>query len=173
MRPDGATRIVESYGEVLEVVDGKPVKMVGTVQDMTERRQVEEELALRREAEREYRARSEFLSRISHELRTPMNSILGFAQLLEMDDLTEAQRENVELIAKGGHHLLQLINEVLEISRIEAGNLSVSVEPVHVESAVAEVLDLVRPLAAEHGVVLENQLAERTATITSRRTTSG
>ena len=74
--------------------------MVGTVQDVTERRQVEEELALRREAEREYRARSEFLSRISHELRTPLNSILGFAQLLEMDDLTEAQQENVELISR-------------------------------------------------------------------------
>jgi PAS domain S-box-containing protein len=158
VRPDGAPRIVESYGEVLEVVDGKPVKVVGTVQDMTERRQVEEELVRRREAEREYKARSEFLSRISHELRTPMNSILGFAQLLEMDDLTEAQHENVELISKGGHHLLQLINEVLEISRIESGNLTVSVEPVNVEDTVAEVMDLVRPLAAEHGVALENQL---------------
>ena len=158
VRADGTTRIVESYGEVLEVVDGKPVKIVGTVQDMTERRQVEEELVLRREAEREYKARSEFLSRISHELRTPMNSILGFAQLLEMDDLTEAQHENVELISKGGHHLLQLINEVLEISRIESGNLTVSVEPVNVEDTVAEVMDLVRPLAAEHGVALENQL---------------
>jgi PAS domain S-box-containing protein len=161
VRTDGATRIIESYGEVLEVVDGKAAKIVGTVQDMTERRQVEEELVLRREAEREYKARSEFLSRISHELRTPMNSILGFAQLLEMDDLTEAQHENVNLIAKGGHHLLQLINEVLEISRIESGNLTVSVEPVHVESTVAEVLDLVRPLAAEHSVALENQLSEQ------------
>jgi PAS domain S-box-containing protein len=160
VRPDGEARIVESHGEVLEVVDGRPVKMVGTVQDVTDRRQVEDELARRKEAEREYRARSEFLSRISHELRTPMNSILGFAQLLDMDDLTEAQRENVALISKGGHHLLQLINEVLEISRIESGNLTVSVEPVHVESTVAEVLDLVRPLAAEHGVTLENDLGE-------------
>ena len=160
IRADGATRIIESYGEVVAVVDGRAAKLVGTVQDMTERRQDEEELVRRREAEREYKARSEFLSRISHELRTPMNSILGFAQLLEMDDLTEAQHENVELIAKGGQHLLQLINEVLEISRIESGNLSVSVEPVHVESTVAEVLDLVRPLAAEHDVALENQLAE-------------
>jgi CheY-like chemotaxis protein/two-component sensor histidine kinase len=66
----------------------------------------------------------------------------------------------VELIAKGGHHLLELINEVLEISRIESGNLTVSVEPVHVQSTVAEVLDLVRPLAAEHEITLENQLAE-------------
>jgi PAS domain S-box-containing protein len=160
VRADGATRIIESYGEVVAVVGGRAAKLVGTVQDVTERRQVEEELVRRREAEREHKARSEFLSRISHELRTPMNSILGFAQLLEMDELTEAQHENVELISKGGHHLLQLINEVLEISRIESGNLTVSVEPVHVESTVAEVLDLVRPLAAEHGVALENRLAD-------------
>jgi signal transduction histidine kinase/ActR/RegA family two-component response regulator len=160
VRPDGVTRIIESYGEILEIVDGRPVKIVGTVQDMTDRRLVEEELTRRREAEHDYQARSEFLSRISHELRTPMNSILGFAQLLEMDDLTEAQQENVALISKGGHHLLQLINEVLEISRIESGNLTVSVEPVHVESTVAEVLDLVRPLAAEHGVTLQNDLGE-------------
>jgi PAS domain S-box-containing protein len=160
VRADGTARIIESYGEVVEVVDGKAAKLVGTVQDLTDRRQVEEELARRKEAEREHKNRNEFLSRVSHELRTPLNSILGFAQLLDMDDLTDAQRDNLALIEKGGQHLLELINEVLEISRIESGNLTVSVEPVHVQSTVAEVLDLVRPLAAEHGVTLENELAE-------------
>ena len=158
VRADGELRVIESHGEVAEAVGGAVAKMVGTVQDVTERRQVEQELARRRESEREHKARSEFLSRISHELRTPMNAILGFAQLLEMDDLTATQRENVDLISKGGHHLLQLINEVLEISRIESGNLTVSVEPVHVESAVSEVIDLVRPLAAEHSVTVMNGL---------------
>jgi PAS domain S-box-containing protein len=154
IRSDGETRVLDSYGKI--VVDDDGVRrIVGTAQDMTDSRHVEGELAIRIEAEREHKARSEFLSRISHELRTPLNAILGFAQLLEMDDLEPSQRENVQLVMKGGRHLLELINEVLEISRIDAGNLTVSLEPVRVGSVVAEALDLVEPLAREHGVSLE------------------
>jgi PAS domain S-box-containing protein len=160
VRPDGVVRIVDLHGKVGRDGDGNPLNIVGTAQDVTERRRVEGELALKQEAEKEHRARSEFLSRISHELRTPLNAILGFAQLLEMDELDEPQRENVDLIMKGGTHLLQLINEVLEISRIEAGNMTVSLEPVHVETSVAEALRLLEPLAAEHDVTLENHLPE-------------
>jgi PAS domain S-box-containing protein len=158
IRADGAVRLMASRAEVVLDDEGRPVKMRGTAQDVTERRHFERELALGEEATREHTARSEFLSRISHELRTPLNAILGFAQLLEMDALEKSQRDNVAQIRKGGQHLLELINEVLEISRIQSGNLSVSLEPVHVGSAVAEVLDLVEPLAAEHEVSLENQL---------------
>src|SRR4029079_12033681 len=131
IRADGALRVIDAHGELALDANGEPTKMLGTAQDVTERRLVERKLALQEEAEKEHRARSDFLSRISHELRTPLNSILGFAQLLEMDELDEVQRENVGLILKGGNHLLQLINEVLEISRIEAGTMSISLEPVH------------------------------------------
>jgi signal transduction histidine kinase/ActR/RegA family two-component response regulator len=109
----------------------------------------------RLELERANKAKTDFLSRVSHELRTPLNAILGFGQLLEGEDLSPKQHQSVDQILKGGRHLLELINEVLEISRIEAGNLAISLEPVHVEAAIAEVLELVRAVADKHNVSLE------------------
>jgi signal transduction histidine kinase/CheY-like chemotaxis protein len=103
----------------------------------------------KQEAERANRAKSEFLSRMSHELRTPLNAILGFGQLLQVDDLTERQRESVDQVLRGGRHLLGLINEVLDISRIESGSLALSSEAVNVSELLTETLDLIRPLAAE------------------------
>jgi signal transduction histidine kinase len=91
----------------------------------------------REEANRANRAKSEFLSRMSHELRTPLNAVLGFGQILMLDDLTADQRENVGYIQAAGKHLLDLINDVLDISRIEAGNLRLSLEHVHVNEVVA------------------------------------
>jgi signal transduction histidine kinase/CheY-like chemotaxis protein len=104
-------------------------------------------------------AKSEFLSRMSHELRTPLNAILGFAQLLEMDDLSPPQRENVEPILAGGHHLLKLINEILDISRIESDHLQLSPEAVGVDTLLRETLDLIHPLAAEYGVQARGQFS--------------
>ena len=83
----------------------------------------------RKEAERANRAKSEFLSRMSHDLRTPLNAVLGFAQLLEMDNLTADQRESVRQIFEAGRHLLGLMNEVLDISRIETGHPALSPAP--------------------------------------------
>jgi signal transduction histidine kinase/CheY-like chemotaxis protein len=103
----------------------------------------------KREAERANRAKSEFLSRMSHELRTPLNAILGFGQLLGMDGLEPRQQECVQQILRGGRHLLELINEVLDLSRIETGSLALSSEAVDVSELLAETLDLIRPLAAE------------------------
>jgi signal transduction histidine kinase/CheY-like chemotaxis protein len=114
----------------------------------------QEAVAARREADRANAAKSEFLSRMSHELRTPLNAVLGFAQLLEMDGITPEQRESVGQIMKGGSHLLQLIDEVLDIARIETGHMPLSVEPVEVGSVVAESIALVRPLAAQQEVSL-------------------
>jgi signal transduction histidine kinase/ActR/RegA family two-component response regulator len=100
------------------------------------------------------RAKSEFLSRMSHELRTPLNGILGFAQLLELDVQTHEQRDAVEHILKGGRHLLGLINEILDLARIEAGKSSISLEPVETGEVINGALDLVRPLAAARGISL-------------------
>jgi signal transduction histidine kinase/CheY-like chemotaxis protein len=107
--------------------------------------------AERRRAEEASRAKSEFLSRMSHELRTPLNAILGFAQLQELEG-GGGDREGVEQILKAGRHLLSLIDEVLDISRIESGRMAMSIEPVPVQEVVAEVLALVRPLASQRGV---------------------
>jgi signal transduction histidine kinase/CheY-like chemotaxis protein len=105
-------------------------------------------------ADRANRAKSEFLSRMSHELRTPLNAILGFGQLLEMDDLTPDQAENVGQITKGGAHLLDLINEILDISQIESGHMSLSPEAVLVSDVVDAAVALLRPLAEERSVHL-------------------
>jgi PAS domain S-box-containing protein len=110
-------------------------------------------------AEAASQAKNEFLSRMSHELRTPLNAILGFGQLLEMNDLSVDQRECVEQISRGGKHLLGLINEVLEISRIEAGRMELSPEPVRVVDAFQEVLELVQPLGAQRQIEFHMDLA--------------
>jgi CheY-like chemotaxis protein/nitrogen-specific signal transduction histidine kinase len=109
----------------------------------------------RKEAERANRAKSEFLSRMSHDLRTPLNAVLGFAQLLDMDNLTDDQRESVMQILQAGRHLLDLMNEVLDISRIESGHLSLSPEPVAVPEIVQQAVKLVRPLADARRIAIE------------------
>src|SRR5204863_1178697 len=101
-----------------------------------------------------------FLSRMSHELRTPLNGILGFAQLLEMESLPADQEESVAQILRAGRHLLGLINEVLDISRIETGRLQLSLEPVPVGETLRGALDIVRPLAAQHGIALNAGAAD-------------
>jgi signal transduction histidine kinase/DNA-binding NarL/FixJ family response regulator len=105
-------------------------------------------------AEKANRAKSEFLSRMSHELRTPLNAVLGFGQLLELDGLTPDQAENVGQITKGGAHLLDLINEILDISQIESGHMSMSPEAVLVSDVVDSAISLLRPLADERAVHL-------------------
>ena len=127
---------------------------VAVFRDITASKKIEETLRqARAEAERANHAKSEFLSRMSHELRTPMNAILGFAQLLDLDELTPPQRQSVDQILKGGRHLLTLINEVLDLARIEAGKLTLSIEPIHAGEAVQSTLDLLEPVAREHGIV--------------------
>jgi signal transduction histidine kinase len=116
------------------------------------------------EAERASHAKGQFLSRMSHELRTPLNAILGFGQLLESDP-TLRDRESVDQILKAGRHLLDLINEVLEFSRLETGRLEIPLEPVRVSRIVREVMDLVRPLARPRNVSL---LAEEALNSTHR-----
>lgn len=110
--------------------------------------------AARHAADKANLAKSEFLSRMSHELRTPLNAVIGFGQLLELDELEDRSREHVGHILKGGRHLLELINEVLELSRIEAGELQISPEAVPLAETVREAVSLVRPIAANHDVHL-------------------
>ena len=94
-----------------------------------------------KEAQQANQAKIDFLSKMSHELRTPMNSILGFGQLLQMSDLTPVQEKGVQHILDSGKHLLNLINEVLDISRIESGRISISVEPVDVYEVIKEITE--------------------------------
>lgn len=103
-------------------------------------------------AERSNRAKSEFLSRMSHELRTPLNSIIGFAQLLEITPLNEPQKKSVAHIRTSGDYLLNLINEVLDITRIEAGKLKLNLEPVRIDCAILEMLDVIQSQAENRNI---------------------
>jgi signal transduction histidine kinase/ActR/RegA family two-component response regulator len=121
-------------------------------------RQLEaESVAARRAAEAANEEKTGFLSRMSHELRTPLNAVLGFAQLLEMDAQPD-QRDSLGQIRRAGKHLLELINEVLDISRIESGNLALSPEPVMVSDLISEALDMMAPVAAERQITLHGDL---------------
>jgi len=135
---------------------GKDECLLTMMVDITERKQAETEIRkARAEADKANLAKSEFLSRMSHELRTPMNSILGFAQLMQMGELSQAQKKGVNHILTSGTHLLNLINEVLDISRIEAGRLTLSLEPVQVSSVIMEMIDVVQPNAAKRNLKIE------------------
>jgi PAS domain S-box-containing protein len=151
---------------VWQTADGPA--FIGVIRDLSIRREAEEAIWTAREeaerardqAEEANQAKSEFLSRMSHELRTPLNAILGFGQLMEMEDLDPDSKESVGQIIRAGRHLLDLINEVLDISRIEAGSLSLSLEPVSVLDLATEAAEMIRPMAAERRVILQTDPGE-------------
>ena len=137
--------------------DGSCQSVCMLAREITEQKRTEQELRkTKEEAERANAAKSEFLSRMSHELRTPLNAIIGFAQLADLDARTADEHENVEQILRASTHLLRLINEVLDMSRIEADSIPVFLKPVAFQLAVKEALDLVAPLAAENNVKLKD-----------------
>lgn len=116
--------------------------------------------AARDEALTASQAKNAFLSSTSHELRTPLNSILGFTQLLEMSDLGDEDQDSVQRILKAGRHLLALINEIIDIARIESGELSLSLEPVAVRPVIEEASQLMAPLAAERSLRIRGRCGQ-------------
>jgi PAS domain S-box-containing protein len=136
------------------------------LENLVEERTAEMKKA-RDEAEQANMAKSNFLSSMSHELRTPMNSILGFSQLLELDSkqpLTQEQLESVKYIKDSGEHLLVLINDVLDLAKIESGNLDVKIEEVDVATLVDEMVTLVKSEAEKSSVSLENNIDKNAIT---------
>jgi len=134
-----------------------PLRMIGTHTDITEQRQAEQHLiAAKQEAERANQAKSEFLSRMSHELRTPLNAILGFSQLLRVDDklMDEEEREGLKHISESGEHLLYLINEILDIARIDAQRMRFSIEDLPLDAVFSSAMMLVKNLALKKGVTI-------------------
>ena len=137
--------------------DGAITGVTGVCLDVSAAKLARENLqAAKAEAERANNAKSEFLSRMSHELRTPLNAVLGFAQLLELSSFDPENAESVQQILKAGRHLLALIDEVLDISRIETGRLDITLEPLGVHEMADTALKLLDPLARPRGITMEN-----------------
>ncbi|MEP7017929.1 MAG: PAS domain S-box protein [Actinomycetota bacterium] len=155
LTPDGGFRWVRAVARPVPNPHGPPERTVVTVEDITRRMEAAEALKAAEAAARTANeAKNHFLSRMSHELRTPLNAVLGFGQLLEMQLADTEHAESVDHILHGGRHLLNLINDVLDIARIEAGETSISREPVLVTTVVGEALALMAPLAESAGVTL-------------------
>jgi len=155
---DGNMLPVETRGRLIRDEAGHEPRAVLVSRDVTEATAAESLMKEAKEsAERANAAKSEFMSRMSHELRTPLNSVLGFAQILEMELKSPEELEMVGYIHNSGKYLLELINEVLDISRIESGRISVMIEPIVLQEIEKECIELVKPLANELGVTIFSQ----------------
>jgi len=174
IRPDGKMRWIHNRWRRITDTDGNEIKRIGTYQDITEQklreqeleryrnhledevRQRTEELVLARNAAEEAnKAKSVFLANMSHELRTPLNAILGFSQMMQHDEgLSENQQETLEIISHSGEHLLKLINDVLEIAKIEAGKLQLEIATVDLHDMVRGVVDMMQLRAEQKGLQL-------------------
>jgi signal transduction histidine kinase/CheY-like chemotaxis protein len=137
---------------------GNVIGILGTFEDMTERKKAELEVLQAKEvAEAANAAKSHFLSRMSHELRTPLNAILGFAQLLECDrshPLDPEQKQSINEIVDAGNHLLVLINDILDLSKIETGALAIKIQPVQLNKFISDALSLVNSSAQKQNIML-------------------
>ncbi|MFM7350155.1 MAG: ATP-binding protein [Erythrobacter sp.] len=163
--PDGAPVFLEADCTVVtNPLTGTREGVVVAARDVTER--VELELLLtraRRNAENAARAKSEFLANMSHEIRTPMNGVLGFAELMLQGELAEDQRRFAELIVQSGRSMMMLLNDVLDLSKIESGQFAIDRAPVDLDACLAECAALHRPSAERKGLTLDIVWDEGTA----------
>ena len=178
---DESRRFVQIQGEAIRGDAGKVVRLAGTNRDITERKMAEiklrqahdqlehrirertEELfQAKEEAESANQAKSKFLSSVSHELRTPMNAILGFSQLLDKDEnipLVGKQRTFVEEILRSGHHMMDLINDILDLSQIESGKLPLDLDDHELEPLIAQCFTMVETSAERAGILLDQEVS--------------
>jgi PAS domain S-box-containing protein len=148
VRPNGDVRWIRSTTTRVMDADHLGRRCATVAEDITEVKSAEVAVRAAEEAQKANAAKSEFLSRMSHELRTPLNAVLGFAQLLELDDLSAEQHSAVEHILRGGRHLVSLIDDVLDIAKIESERLDLSLEAVLLSELLAETVALMTPMAA-------------------------
>ena len=140
--------------------DGKLVNFVGVKEDITDRKKLINDLIMAKErAEESDRLKTAFLQNISHEIRTPMNSILGFIELIQDPDITgDERKEYIEIIEKSGNRMLSTINDIINISKIEAGIVSLNAQPVDMRGLIYEVAGTFRPEAEKKGILINTDL---------------
>jgi len=163
---EGRHVFTRSIVSLLRDAHGQPHRIVGVVEDITEHLKLQEAEAARELAEANNRAKSDFLSRMSHELRTPLNAMLGFAQLIELDRqqaLSESQRDWVGQIQTAGWHLLDMINDTLDLSRIESGTLRLDMESMDLPQVIAATVAMVDRAAQARALIITQTLDEGAA----------
>ena len=160
VRRDGTSFPAEISISLLHDANGEPTGFIAAARDISSRKRSAEILLAKEVAEQASQAKSEFLSRMSHELRTPLNAIMGFAHVLQMEssDLGPDHQESIDHIAGAARHLLHLINQVLDITHVESGQLHLVIARLPIIDVVQAAFDSVQPLAQEHGVVLQTTL---------------
>ena len=156
---DGSWRWMLERGRLVERgEDGRPLRMVGTQTDITAHRELDRAREEAAQAQAASRAKTEFLARMSHELRTPLNAVLGFTQLMQIDRTEPPgpeQRRRLQLIREAGEHLLHMINDLLDLTRIESGALALAPSRIELRELVLQVFALLSEAAARQGVSLE------------------
>ena len=169
--PDGSVRWLASRSIAVTDEQGRPLRRIGVNWDVTDAKEAEAARAATAGAERASQAKSQFLARMSHELRTPLNAVLGFTQLLQFEDTDPARGAKLGHIRAAGEHLLSLIDGVLDLSSLEAGNLRLQPQPIELAALADQALPLVSVLAQRQGVRLLRgevegvALADRTRTL--------
>jgi|GEM_PF-3901276 len=157
----GEYRWFNSRGQAERDANGRPLSMAGAITDITERKQAEEALVIAKEqAEAANRAKSEFLANMSHEIRTPMNAVLGLAQLLEKESLSSDQHDMVQRIRMAGRSLLGIINDILDLSKIEAGQLRIEEKPFTLKPILDHLEYLQGELARNKGLAFHITLPD-------------
>lgn len=176
--PDGSVRHIQAGSQTLRGEHGEPQRMIGFNLDVTLTKNHEDELRRHRDhleelvekrtsalaaaldqAESSNRAKSSFLANMSHELRTPLNAVIGFSRLLsQADNLSPEQRQDIDIINRSGSHLLTLINDVLDLSKIESGTVHLTPESVDLPSLCADVIDMLRARAQQGGISLDLEI---------------
>ncbi len=161
VRPDGTVRWVADYGQTDYADDGRPVRMVGTVQDVTVRKEYEDRLLeARRQADRASGAKSDFLAMMSHEIRTPITSVLGMADLLGRTSLTDEQSGYVDTFRSSAKVLLSVLGDILDISKIEAGKVVIEAAAFPLRDSVRNIVELGQGMASAKGLNIGLTISE-------------
>ena len=170
IRPDGTIRFIDSYAFNQYNAQGEILRTIGLNIDITDRKQTEAQLQhTNEELIKATRLKDEFLANMSHELRTPLNAILGMTEILQeqiFGDLNDRQLQSLQTIEKSGNHLLELINDILDVAKVEAGQIKLSCQPCNVETLCQSSLIFIKQQAFSKNIQVETEIPAHLPTIT-------